>query len=348
MNTRGLKDVIVAETRISDINGSQGKLSYRGLHIEEIIDNYSFEETAFFLLYDRIPNANKLTAFDLDLKAERNLPEQLKIILDTIPTHTPMMDVLRTGISALSDSKAIRLIAIIPTIIAYRFRKINQLPEIKPSRNLKHSENFIYMLTGTVNETKAKILESYMIMTMEHGMNASTFSARVTISTQSDLTAAVTSALETMKGPLHGGAPSGVIKLLDEIATEDRIYNVIQSKLQNNERIMGFGHRVYKTFDPRSEALKTTLLKLEEKPDWIELALKTEIKTVNMLREYKPNQALYTNVEYYAAAIMKSLDLDSSLFTAIFSASRIVGWCAHAIEQADNNTIFRPSVKYIG
>lgn len=204
------------------------------------------------------------------------------------------------------------------------------------------------MINGDLNSTHAKILETYMILTMEHSLNASTFAARVTISTKSDLIAAITSALGAMKGPLHGGAPSGVIELLEEIKTEDTISEIIHKKLENKERIMGFGHRVYKTIDPRAEALKMTIMKLDNLPDWMSLAIKTEQETIKILKENKPNYQLYTNVEYYAAAIMKTLELDPKLFTPIFSASRIVGWCAHAIEQTNNNTIFRPTAMYVG
>src|SRR5699024_2399671 len=178
-------------------------------------------------------------------------------------------------------------------------------------------------------------------------LNASTFAARVTISTQSDLISAITSALGTMKGPLHGGAPSGVIGLLEDIKTDDKISEIIHKKLENKERIMGFGHRVYKTIDPRAEALKKKILELDNLPDWMNLALKTEKETISILKQYKSKQKLYTNVEYYAAVIMKSLGIDAELFTPIFSSSRIVGWCAHAIEQADHNTIFRPKAEYI-
>lgn len=345
----GLKGIIVTETKLSHIDGKNGTLIYRGTSIQHLVKNNSFEEVAYFLLYGELPTSKALAEFHSKLTAQRKLPDYVKIIIDNLPKHSSIMDVLRSVVSSLSsNTDAIQLIAIMPAIIAYRYRRLSSLKVIEPNLNLTHVENFLYMLTGSVNKSGVKMLEAYMIMTMEHGMNASTFSARVTISTQSDLTAAVTSALGTMKGPLHGGAPSGVIDLLDEIGTENRIGEIIHKKLENNERIMGFGHRVYKTFDPRAEALKENMLELADIPDWIDLAFKTEQETIRILNAYKPNQKLYTNVEYYAAAIMKSLELDSSLFTAIFSSSRVVGWCAHAMEQINNNTIFRPAAKYVG
>lgn len=350
----GLKGIVAVETELSNIDGEKGILTYRGLAIQYIVQNYTFEETAFFLLQGTFPANNESQDFHSKLQEYRYIPAYIQEIIDRLPPEQTMMDVLRTAISALTFHQenildnAMRLIAIMPSIIAYRFRKTQNKAIITPDDNLNHVENFLKMLTGNVNPTHVKMLETYLIMTMEHGLNASTFAARITKSTQSDLISAIVSAIGTMKGPLHGGAPSGVIDLLDEIGTKDKICDVIYKKLKNKERIMGFGHRVYKTVDPRAEALKEIILNLEKKPNQIELALQTEIETIEILKKNKPNQKLYTNVEYYAAAIMKSLDIDANLFTAIFSSSRIVGWCAHAIEQTNNNTIFRPAAKYIG
>ncbi|WP_164668836.1 citrate/2-methylcitrate synthase [Virgibacillus doumboii] len=349
----GLKGITAVETELSFIDGEKGILKYRGLPIETIVKGHSFEEAAFFLLHGDFPTEEERRTFETDLKKYRYIPGHTKQIINQLPYSLPMMDVLRTAVSSLVDTEtnddlAVRMIAVIPTIIAYRNRKNSGKNEIQPTDGLNHVENFLYMLNGTLDLTQSKLLETYMILTMEHGLNASTFASRVTVSTQSDMVSAITSALGTMKGPLHGGAPSGVIELLNEIKSEDKICEIIHMKLKNKERIMGFGHRVYKTADPRAETLKDIILRLDNLPDWMNLALKTESETIDILKQYKPNQNLYTNVEYYAAAIMKSLEIDSELFTAIFSSSRIVGWCAHAIEQANNNTIFRPKAKYIG
>ncbi|WP_047982048.1 citrate/2-methylcitrate synthase [Ornithinibacillus contaminans] len=349
----GLKGVTAVETKLSHIDGQRGVLTYRGIPVQELVNSYTFEEVAYFLLYERFPTQTEITAFETALKKSRYLPAYKLTILEQLPDEMELMDVLRTIVSASlpneDDTKtAIQLIAIIPIIIAYRYRKQTKMPIIEPNSALNHVENFLYMINEDHNSTHAKILETYMILTMEHSLNASTFAARVTISTKSDLIAAITSALGAMKGPLHGGAPSGVIELLEEIKTEDTISEIIHKKLENKERIMGFGHRVYKTTDPRAEALKMTIMKLDNLPDWMSLAIKTEQETIKILKENKPNYQLYTNVEYYAAAIMKTLELDPKLFTPIFSASRIVGWCAHAIEQTNNNTIFRPTAMYVG
>ncbi|HLS10015.1 citrate/2-methylcitrate synthase [Lentibacillus sp.] len=349
----GLKGITAVQTELSLIDGEKGILKYRGLPIKQLVTEHSFEETAYFLLYGRFPTEHKRQAFDTALKKNRYIPEYTKQIIDMLPSSVSVMDTLRTAISSLpvsesaDDSLAQKLIAITPTIIAYRYRQLNGETDIKPDNDLNHAANFMYMLYGNTDETHTRMLETYLILTMEHGLNASTFAARVTISTQSDLISAITSALGTMKGPLHGGAPSGVIGLLEDIKTDDKISEIIHKKLENKERIMGFGHRVYKTIDPRAEALKEKILELDNLPDWMNLALKTEKETISILKQYKSKQKLYTNVEYYAAVIMKSLGIDAELFTPIFSSSRIVGWCAHAIEQADHNTIFRPKAEYI-
>ncbi|PAV29429.1 citrate synthase/methylcitrate synthase [Virgibacillus profundi] len=349
----GLKGITAVETKLCHIDGAQGVLTYRGNPIQSIVEDNTYEDAAYFLLYGNFPSTEELQIFKEKLNDNRELPAYVREILDSIPSGQTMMDVLRTTVSSLTTKKlmednATQLIAIIPTIIAYRYRKMKDLPIIKPDPALNHVENFMYMLSDKVNKSDVKILEAYLIMTMEHGLNASTFAARVTISTESDLISAITSAIGTMKGPLHGGAPSGVIDLLDEINTTDNISEIIHKKLKNKERIMGFGHRVYKTVDPRAIALKKKIIQSEHLPEWIKLALETEKVTIKLLNEYKPEQNLYTNVEYYAAAIMKSLELDPEIFTAIFSSSRIVGWCAHSMEQANNNTIFRPNATYIG
>jgi citrate synthase len=351
----GLKNVTAVQTELSYIDGNKGLLRYRGIDVQELVKAYSFEEVAYFLLYGEFPDEISKASFVSKLRDYRYLPDYMERILLELPATMEIMDALRTVVSSLYIDReedivetSLRLVGIIPTIISYHYRRINHLEIVKPNKSLTHVENFIYMLSGIPNSTHAKILETYLILTMEHGLNASTFAARVTISTESDIVSAITSAIGTMKGPLHGGAPSGVIELLEEIGAKDTICEVIHNKLRKKERIMGFGHRVYKTTDPRAEALKNKIMKLTDLPDWVELAFETEQKTIDILKNVKPDQKLFTNVEYYAAAIMKALDINPILFTAIFSSSRVVGWCAHAMEQLNNNTIFRPNAMYIG
>ncbi|HEY2421559.1 MAG TPA: citrate/2-methylcitrate synthase, partial [Neobacillus sp.] len=289
----------------------------------------------------------------------RDLPENMKVIIDQLPIKMDFMSVLRTTLSAEAGTfdygwkptitEAIRLTALVPTIIAYRKRMARGEVFDAPRSDLDHVANYLYMLNGKMPlPAHVAALESYMILTLEHGMNASTFSSRVTASTESDLVSAITSAIGTMKGPLHGGAPSGVIDLLSEIALEGDAEKVINEKLTKGEKLMGFGHRVYKTHDPRAISLKVKLLEMEGEDEWLDLAINVENIAIKLLEGHKPGRSLYTNVEFYAAAIMKAINMEVELFTPTFTASRMVGWTAHVLEQAENNTIYRPQSKYIG
>lgn len=354
MFQKGLKDIVAVHTTIASVEGDIGELRYRGIQVGELIDNHSFEEIAYFLWNGEFPDENETYT----LQEGRELPAHVKAIIDALPPETPIMDAMRTAISAYAhneftnqpiEQQARHLTAALPAIIARHYRNVNGLPIIEPDPALSHTANYLWMLTGTKPaDVHVEALETYLKLTMEHGMNASTFAARVTISTESDLTAAVTSALGTMKGPLHGGAPSGVIELLEEIRTQENIRPVISSKLENGERIMGFGHRIYKTEDPRSILLQDKCAELTGKDSWLDLATVAEREIIDMLEEYKPGRKLYTNVEYYAAAIMRAIDMPPGLFTPTFSTARMVGWTAHAIEQLRDNTIFRPQSVYIG
>ncbi|WP_088106140.1 citrate synthase/methylcitrate synthase [Halalkalibacter urbisdiaboli] len=358
MYYKGLKRVVAAETCISHIDGEKGKLIYRGYEIRTLTTTYSFEEVAFLLWFGYLPTAADLDKLKNKLMSNRNLTPTMELIMEHLPHNMDLMSVIRTVISAEGTtdyqwkptiSQAIRVTAVIPTIIAYWQNKIDGKISKEPNDAFNHVENYLYMLNGR-RPTKAQVaaLETYMILTLEHGMNASTFSARVTASTESDMVSAITSAIGTMKGPLHGGAPSGVIELLNEIGTPENAENVIRNKLTNGEKLMGFGHRVYKTHDPRAIALRNNLIKSRGLDSWLDLAIHVENVAINVLNELKPGRSLYTNVEFYAAAIMKSINLAPELFTPTFTTSRVVGWTAHVLEQADDNTIYRPQSEYIG
>lgn len=354
----GLKGITCVETSISHIDGEKGRLIYRGHHAKDIALNHSFEEAAYLILFGKLPSPEELHTFEGKLAAERYLPEHIERLIQSLPNNMDDMSVLRTVVSALGENaysfqpkteEAIRLIAITPSIIAYRKRWTRGEQAIAPSSQYGHVENYYYMLTGEQpSEAKKKALETYMILAMEHGMNASTFSARVTLSTESDLVSAVTAALGTMKGPLHGGAPSAVTKMLEDIGEKENAEAYLTEKLEKGERLMGFGHRVYKTKDPRAEALRQKAEEVAGNDRDLDLALHVEAAAIRLLEIYKPGRKLYTNVEFYAAAVMKAIDFEDELFTPTFSASRMVGWCAHVLEQAENNMIFRPSAKYTG
>jgi citrate synthase len=325
----GLKGIVAAETKISHIDGDKGELFYRGYNILDITKNYSFEETAYLLLFGEFPNEDELTSFNHLLISNRELPKHIKALLSLLPAEMDMMSVIRTAVSAMGNSEyrwkpsinqAITFIALIPTIIAYRKNHLDGKTFKGPRADLGHVENYLYMLNGELpSNAQSSALETYMILTMEHGMNASTFSARVTSSTESDLASALTTAIGTMKGPLHGGAPSEVIDLLNEIDKAGDAETVIRNKLSSGEKLMGFGHRVYRTVDPRSKALKAKLQDFAGKDHWLDLSIHVENTAVKLLEEYKPGRSLYTNVEFYAAGIMKAINMEPETLEKIYS-----------------------------
>jgi len=354
----GLKGITCVETAISRIDGEEGKLIYRGYNADELALTSTFEEVAYLILNGSFPTEAELSQFNEMLASFRVLPEACERLIRSLPAELDDMAVLRTAVSSFGDKsfafkptmeQALRLIAAAPSIIAFRKRLTDGKEPVQPLDELGFVEHYFYMLKGKrPTEAQKKALETYMILAMEHGMNASTFSARVTVSTESDLVSAVTSALGTMKGPLHGGAPSAVTDMLEGIGEKQHAESYIREKLEKGERLMGFGHRVYKTHDPRAKALRVKAEEIAGGDRDIDLALHVENTAIRLLEEYKPGRKLYTNVEFYAAAVMKAIDFDAALFTPTFSAARMVGWCAHVLEQADNNMIFRPSAKYIG
>ncbi|EIM08441.1 citrate synthase I [Planococcus antarcticus DSM 14505] len=358
MFQQGLKGVVAVQTAIASVDGDRGELRYRGQLVGDVIQGKSFDETAYFLWYGQWPDAEQLTNLQQQLISYRELPAHIVEIAQLLPKETPLMDAMRTLVSAYTHAEfqatspaeqAIALTAALPVMTAAFYRLQIGQELISPRDDFGHTENYLWMINGQEpTRVQTEALETYLKLTMEHGMNASTFAARVTISTESDLVSAVVSAIGTMKGPLHGGAPSGVIDLLDKMKTEDRIDAVITEKLDRGEKIMGFGHRVYRTEDPRSVILRHKCFELQGEDPWIDLATVAEKHIVNLLNERKPGRALYTNVEFYAAAIMRSIAMPTQLFTPTFSIARIVGWTAHALEQQDNNVIFRPQSEYIG
>lgn len=358
MIQRGLKNVVAAETSISLVDGENGQLIYRGYNAKELALNYSFEEITYLLWYGRLPNEKEEQDFSTLLKNYRNFPAYMYQVINALPNDMDMMSQIRTAVSALGTKEfswkptieqAIRLTAVIPTITAMIYRRVNGKGMILPNKQLDHVANYLYMLTGNFPSfAHTKALEAYMILTMEHGMNASTFASRVVSSTESDMVSAVTGAIGAMKGPLHGGAPTGVIDMLNEIKEKENAEAWIRQKLERKEHLMGFGHRVYKTRDPRAEALSAITKHIGKNDAWLDLASFVEELAVQLLSEYKPGRKLYTNVEFYAAAVMRAIDMSPSLFTPTFTVSRMVGWTAHIIEQSLDNTIFRPEAKYVG
>lgn len=358
MFQKGLKDVVAVQTKIASVDGEKGELRYRGTLVEKAIGHKSFEETAYFLWHGKFPTVSQAQELSGQFLRYRTLPSYIEKIAEELPIHAPLMDNMRTLLSAYYDEhyislslheQAIALTSALPVMTAMLYRLQNGEELIRPNDQLGHVANYLWMLIGEEpSPAQIEALETYLKLTMEHGMNASTFAARVTVSTESDMVAAVTSALGTMKGPLHGGAPSGVITLLSEISSADNIDSVINGKLEAGDKIMGFGHRIYRTEDPRSILLRRKCLELQGSDPWLDLAVDAEKRIIHLLNERKPGRALYTNVEFYAAAIMRSIDMPPALFTPTFSIARIVGWTAHTIEQQEDNVIFRPQSIYVG
>lgn len=353
----GLEGVVAAETVLSLIDGEKGKLLFCGKPVGELVGSHSFEDMAHLLWKGSLPIPGKFESCRESLIHHRKLPAYMKNILDELPKDMVMMEVLRTAISALGAGagwpptmdQAVQITAVIPTILAYRYRNQNGKGFIPPRNDLGHAANYLFMLTGDIpKESHVKALNAYLGLTMEHGLSASTFSARVIVSTESDLYSAVTGAIGAMKGPLHGGAPSGVIDMLNEIGEKEKAEPWLRHELEEGRRLMGFGHRVYKTKDPRAEALRAVTSELSGEDEWLGLAKHVEETAIRLLKEYKPGRQLFTNVEFYAAAVLRAVELPKELYTPTFTSSRVVGWTAHVLEQAENNRIFRPKAAYIG
>jgi citrate synthase len=355
---KGLRGVAVAETSLSLIDGEQGRLIYRGYDARRLARAHSFEAVAHLLWVGRLAEGAEAEAFAGRLAAERSLPDWIIRVIEALPADMDMMSALRTAVSALGTraftypptaEQALMLAAKVPTMIAHRWRRLHGQAPVAPRPDLGHAANYLYMLTGTVpSPAQVGALDAYLILTAEHGMNASTFSGRVTASTEADLVSAVTTAIGTMKGPLHGGAPSHVDDMLEEIGGRENAEAYLRGKLGRGERIMGFGHRVYKTRDPRAEALSAVARQLSGGDERLDLATYVEDLVVRLLEEYKPGRRLYANVEFWAAAVLKCVAMPTELYTPTFSVARVVGWTAHILEQAADNQLIRPDARYVG
>ncbi|GAA4725151.1 citrate synthase/methylcitrate synthase [Brevibacillus fulvus] len=354
----GLDNVVVAETDLSLVDGQNGLLVYRNHWARDLAIHHTFEEVAHLLWYGELPTEQQLNALKEKLKANRTLPAHVKAALDQIPADVDMMSVLRTGVSLLAEpthawpptlEQVISLTAKMPTIVAYRQACLQGTEPLEPNSALDHTANYLYMLKGEIpHPAHVRALDAYLILTQEHGMNASTFAARVVASTRSDLISSITAAIGALKGPLHGGAPSEVTEMIEQIGTKENAEPWLRAKLEKGERLMGFGHRVYKTIDPRATALRVVASELSADDPWFDLATHVEQVGLKLLAEYKPNRKLNTNVEFFAAAVMRAVGLDDAIFTPTFAVSRVVGWSAHVLEQAANNRIIRPQSNYTG
>lgn len=354
---RGLEGVVVTKTAVSKIDGEKGRLIYRGFDIEELSLKLSFEQVVYLLWYGWIPSTSELLEFTGRLSAGLSLSLKISDYIGSLPSSANPVALLRTLTSMIGmmDSEgqtalesAINLMPKFPLAIA-TFELSRRSHKLEMARNnASFAENYLRMLTGKI-PTKAHTdaLNSYFILLADHGLNSSTFSAIVTISTLTDYYSAITSAVGTLKGPLHGGAPSQVWKMLLEIGDRSNTKEWLQRRLESGERIMGFGHRIYRTEDPRSRVLKR-LARDIAKPEIFELAEDVEETAMRLLRERHPERPLETNVEFYSSIVLNALGIPTDMFTATFACSRLVGWTAHILEQLADNRLFRPESEYEG
>ncbi|MBD3350979.1 MAG: citrate synthase [Candidatus Lokiarchaeota archaeon] len=376
---KGLVGVVVDTTEICSIDGIKGSLYYRGYPIRELVEYSSFEEVAFLLLFGKLPSRFELEAFKDKLIQQRDIPDRILIILKSFPRNTTRIELLRTAISALSlydeddydyseqanIRKGMRIIGKIPTILAYSHRIQSNLPLVEPDTEgkLSHAANFYYMMTGNIpTKLVEDAFDKLLICHAEHALNTSTFAARVTVSTLSDIYSAIVSAIGTLRGPLHGGANERVILyMLNEIKTKKNVIPWAKEKIKNKEKIMGFGHRVYKTWDPRAYILREYAKKFSEMrrkqkdPDGIptEFPGEEDVDSIFQMTEklvdyVVKKKGIYPNVDLFSAPLLHGLGVPTPLYTPLFASSRCVGWVAHSIEQLKNNKLIRPRLRFQG
>ena len=357
----GLEGIVVARSELCAIDGEKGILVYRGYDIRDLAEHASYEEVAYLLLRGELPSGEELEAFKEALAEARSVSGEGCQVVDLSVADGAPMEMLRSAVSATSfddpdkesndedanQRKAIRLIAKIPTLIARYQRRREGKEPVDPDPELDYAANFLYMLRGEQpSEEEARTFDVAMILHADHEMNASTFTARVIASTLSDMHSAVTGAIGALKGPLHGGANEQVMRTLESIRNPDGVEEEVRRRLEQKQRIMGFGHRVYKTMDPRAAILKEHSRMLSEQadgsePNWFDMSERME-------RVVADEKGLYPNVDFYSASTYHYLGIPTDLFTTLFVASRVVGWAAHVIEQHRDNRLIRPNSDYVG
>ena len=363
---KGLAGVVVAETEVGDVRGQEGFYHYRQYNAVELADKRTLEDVWFLLFEGHLPSPDERQAFLEEKRQYRTIPDSVRDVLPAIANAGDRfipLDALRTAVSLVGYAKdfrpsldldrttlranALQICSVIPTLIMALYRLSRGEEPIDPHPDLPYGANYLYMLTGEIPDPdKARAVEQYQMTTIDHGFNASTFTARVITSTGADLAAAVVGGIGALSGPLHGGAPSRALELLDTIGTVENARPYIENAVRKGERIMGFGHRVYKTDDPRSLFLRDVAERIGAEK--LPFAKEVERTVVEVLAELKPGRDLYANVEFYAGVVMDHCDLPPDLFTPTFASSRVIGWCANILEQAADNRIIRPSARYVG
>ena len=364
----GLRNIPIADTKISLIDGEKGKLIYRGFDVLDLTKNSNFEECCFLLLHDHLPNKVEFEEFTTKLKEARAIPEQMQKNMKNWRKNAHPMDVLQAFVAALagyydeqgsekeiSQQRAINLISKVPTIIASWERVRNDKDPIQPDSELSHASNFLYMLTGNKPDKEMeRVFDVCLILHADHTFNASTFAAREVASTRAHMYSAVSAAVGALSGELHGGANYEVMKMLLEIEDESKVPEWVKSKIENGDRIMGMGHAVYKTVDPRSMVLKELSKKLSEKTGlpWYDITKKVEETTSEIMKNRKEKD-IFPNVDLYSASVYYMLNIPMDLNTPIFAISRVSGWAAHVIEEkfaeaAPKPMLYRPKATYVG
>ncbi|QHA07297.1 citrate synthase [Streptomyces broussonetiae] len=363
---RGLAGVVVTETEIGDVRGREGFYHYRQYSAVELARTRGFEDVWHLLVHGTLPDAERGAAFAAETAALRRLPEEVRAALPAIAAASRAsgpLSGLRTALSLLGASRGMRPVydidadrrradtlaacAAVPTLLTALYRLGQGLEPVEPRKDLAYAANYLYMLTGEEPEPRrARAVEQYLISTIDHGFNASTFTARVIASTGADVAACLTGAVGALSGPLHGGAPSRALDTLDAIGTPDRIDAWIRERVLGGDRIMGFGHAIYRTEDPRSRMLREVAQSFGGPR--VDFAVAVERRVEAILAELKPGRELHTNVEFYAGVVMELCGLPREMFTPTFAAARVVGWSANILEQAADSKIIRPVARYVG
>jgi citrate synthase len=354
-----LSGVAVAQTALCSIDAEQGILMYRGYDITDLAEHATYEEVAYLLLEGELPGADQLDAFRDELTAARDLPPAIDAIVDGYALDASPMEMLRTAVSALSFTdpaedavdrdnerrKSVQLIAQLATIVARYDRRRQRLNAVHPDPSLSYAENFLTMLHGaSPSEQEVRAFDIAMILHAEHELNASTFTARVVAGTLSDMHSAVTAAIAALKGPIHGGANEAAMRFFEDVGTPDAADEAVRARFERRQTVYGFGHPVYVTTDPRAKILKRLSESLSQdrgEPNWYAITEATE-------RAVREQKGLWPNVDLYSGSLYRYLGIPNDLFTPLFAASRVAGWCAHVLEQHANNKIIRPAAEYTG
>jgi citrate synthase len=365
MANAGLEGVVIAQTQLSAINGEKGELIYAGYDIDDLARNTTFEEVAFLLWNGKLPNKQELDGLKAELAAERPLTPEILELLRSFGKDANSMAVLRTAVSAMglydaeaddnsgeaNRRKAIRMTAKMPTIIAAYDRIRGGKEPVEPRGDLGTAANFLYMLNGEpARDLEARTMDAALVLHAEHGMNASTFSGRVTAATLSDIYSAVVSAIGTLKGASHGGANTRVMEMLRDIESSDVTPSEwVHDALEKGQRIMGFGHRVYKATDPRATVLRELadeIMQGDAQTKWLDLS--DQVRNAMAKEMEERGKKIYPNVDFFSASVYTTLGIEMDLFTPIFAMSRVTGWTAHLFEQYENNRLIRPKAEYTG